>query len=187
MNLGFRWEYDPFYRGVNSQTSAFEPATNTGFDTSAKGLVIVPTNGSGGLLDPTAQPETSQLIPLFSERIEGTAALHLPESIRKTGPGLYVPRVGLAWRPGGNNRTVVRAAYGIFPVFLDTNMSLQWAHVPPLMIQQSITNPAASPTFVNSAATGEFYWSNPFQWVGSSLVASNPNPRHALHRIQLAW
>ena len=176
LNLGMRWEYNPFFRGVDSETSAFEPATTTGFNNSAKGLIIVPTNGSGTLLDPTAQPETAQLIPLFSDRIEGTAALHLPESIRKTGPGLYVPRVGLAWRPGGNNRTVIRAAYGLFPVFLDTNMSLQWAHVPPIMIQQTITNPAASPIFVNSAATGEFFWSNPFQWVGSSLVAANPNP-----------
>lgn len=182
LNLGMRWEYDPFFRGVDSETSAFTPATTTGFNASANGTVVVPTKGDGTLLDPTAQPETAALIPLFSDRIQGTAALHLPESIRKTGPGLYVPRVGFAWRPGNDTKTVFRGAFGLFPIFLDTNMSLQWAHVPPIMIQQNITNPAtstANPVFVNSAATGQFYWSNPFQWLGSSLVAPNPHPGSA--------
>lgn len=176
LNLGFRWEYDPFFRGVDSETSAFEPATRTGFSTTGVGDIIVPTNGSGALLDPTAQPETAQLIPLFSDRIQGTAQLGLPQSIRKTGPGLYVPRVGFAFHPGTNNLTVIRGAFGLFPIFLDTNMALQWAHVPPILIQQSISNPVPSPTFQNTAATGEFYWSNPFQWVGASLVAPNPHP-----------
>ncbi|HEV2484078.1 MAG TPA: TonB-dependent receptor [Terracidiphilus sp.] len=179
LNLGMRWEYDPFFRGVDSQTSAFESSTTTSFNTTGTGKVIVPTDGSGALLDPTAQPETSQLIPLFSDRIQGTSALHLPQSIRKTGPGLYVPRLGFAWRPGGNDRTVVRGAFGLFPIFLDTNMSLQWAHVPPIMIQQTLNNPVANPIFNNSAATGEFYWANPFQFVGASLVAANPNPGSA--------
>jgi Carboxypeptidase regulatory-like domain len=176
LNLGFRWEYDPFFRGIDSETSAFLPATATGFNTSAVGDVVIPTNGAGQMLDPIAQPETSQLIPLFSDRMMGTSALHLPQAIRKTGPGLYVPRVGFAWTPPRSSRYAVRGAFGLFPIFLDTNMSLQWAHTPPIMIQQSIANPVPAPTFQDTAATGEFYWDNPFQWVGSSLVAPNPNP-----------
>ena len=176
MNLGIRWEFDPFFRGIDSQTSAFEPSTPNGFNDAANGDLIIPTNAAGQLLDPTAQPETSQLIPLFTDRFQGTGPLHLPQSIRKTGPGLYVPRVGFAFRPASDDRTVVRGAFGLFPIFLDTNMSLQWAHVPPILIQQSINNPVASPVFSNSAATGEFYWDNPFQFVGASLVAPNPSP-----------
>jgi hypothetical protein len=176
LNLGMRWEYDPFFRGVDSETSAFEPATRTGFNTTGVGDIIVPTNSSGTLLDPTAQPETAQLIPLFSDRIQGTAQLGLPQAIRKTGPGLYVPRIGFAFRPANNDLTVIRGAFGLFPIFLDTNMALQWAHVPPILIQQSLNNPVPNPTFQNTAATGEFYWNNPFQWVGSSLVAPNPKP-----------
>ena len=42
---------------------------------------------------------------------------------------------------------VVRAAYGLFPIFLDTNMTLQWAHVPPFLIQQTIINPTGTPQF----------------------------------------
>lgn len=179
LNLGLRWEYDPFFRGVNEQTSAFVPDTKNSYDPSAPGNVIIPTDKAGNMLDPNAQPETSQLIPLFMDRVEGTAQLHLPDSIRKTGPGLFVPRVGFAYRPSRGDTTVIRGAFGMFPIFLDTNLSLQWAHVPPIMIQQSLNNPLASPVFVNSAATGEFLWSNPFQFVGSSLVAPNPNPGQA--------
>ena len=87
LNLGFRWEYNPFFRGVDSETSAFLPATTTGFNPSASGNVVIPTNGSGQLLDPTAQPETAALIPLFSDRVTGTAALHLPQAIRQDWPG----------------------------------------------------------------------------------------------------
>jgi hypothetical protein len=176
LNLGFRWEYNPFFRGINSQTSAFEPSTRTGFDASANGYLIIPTDSSGQMIDPHAQPETSQLIPLFSDRFQGTAQLGLPDSIRKTGPGVYAPRVGFAFRPFDNERTVIRGGFGLFPIFLDTDLALQWAKVPPILIQQSLKNPAPNPVFVNSAATGEFFWSNPFQFVGSSLVASNPNP-----------
>jgi outer membrane receptor protein involved in Fe transport len=176
LNLGLRYEYDPFFRGVDEQTSAFVPATKNGMDLSAAGKVIVPTDASGNMLDPNAQPETSQLIPLFSDRVQGSAQLHLPDSIRKTGAGLLVPRIGFAFRPNAGDKTVVRGAFGMFPVFLDTNVSLQWAHVPPIMIQQSLTNPKPNPKFSNSANTGEFYWANPFQFAGPSLVAPNPNP-----------
>jgi hypothetical protein len=155
-NLGLRWEYNPFFDGIDGQNSAFDYAT---------GKVIVPTR-NGQILDPLAQPETPQLIPLFKDRVLGTDALGLPDSIRKASAlGQFVPRVGFAWRPGKGDRVVVRAAYGLFPIFLDTNMTLQWAHVPPFLIQQTIINPSTKPAF---------YWANPFN--GQALVAANPNP-----------
>jgi hypothetical protein len=151
-----RWEFNPFFQGIDGQTSAFDPAT---------GKVIVPTNSNGQLLDPVAQPETHLLIPLFSDRVLGSSALGLPQTIRKTGPGQFAPRIGLAWRPGGSDRVAIRSAFGLFPIFLDTNMSLQWAHVPPFLIQQTIINPVGTP---------QFDWANPFQ--GQPLVSANPNP-----------
>jgi hypothetical protein len=68
----------------------------------------------------------------------------------------------------------VRSAFGIFPIFLDTNMALQWAHVPPFLIQQTIVNTVGTPTFD---------WQNPFQ--GQPLVAANPNPGVACPGIGL--
>src|ERR1035438_8173622 len=64
-----------------------------------------------------------------------------------------------------NDRIVLRGAYGIFDVFLDTNITLQWAKVPPFETPQTINNTTPAPTF---------NWANPFQ--GQPLVAANPNP-----------
>jgi hypothetical protein len=60
---------------------------------------------------------------------------------------------------------VVRGAYGWFDEYLDTNLTLQWAKVPPFEITQTINNTTPAPTF---------NWANPFQ--GQPLVAANPNP-----------
>jgi hypothetical protein len=165
LNVGLRWEYNPFFRGIDGQTSAYNPVS---------GKVIVPMR-NGQLTFPNPQPETPLLIPLFSDRTIGTDTLGLPDSIRKTGPGQFAPRLGFAWRPLASDRFVVRSAFGLFPIFLDTNMALQWAHVPPFLIQQTIINTVGTPTFD---------WENPFQ--GQPLVAANPNPGVACPGIGLA-
>jgi hypothetical protein len=156
LNFGLRWAYNPFFNGINGQTSAFDYST---------GKVIVPTTSSGALIDPIAQPETPLLLPLFSDRMIGTNQLGLPQSIRKTGSGQWLPRFGFAWRPNGSDKLVVRGAYGIFDEYLDTNLTLQWAKVPPFEITQTVNNTVPKPSF---------NWANPFQ--GQPLVAANPNP-----------
>ncbi len=156
LNLGLRWAYNPFFDGINGQTSAFDYAS---------GKVVIPTNSNGTLLDPIPQPETPLLLPLFSDRLLGTSQLGLPQSIRRTGPGQFLPRFGFAWRPGGHDKFVIRGAYGIFDEFLDTNLTLQWAKVPPFEITQTVNNTVPKPAFT---------WANPF--LGQPLVSANPNP-----------
>jgi hypothetical protein len=156
LNLGLRYAHNPFFNGTQGETSAFDYAT---------GKVIVPMV-NGKLIDPVVQPETPLLLPLFSDRLEGTDQLGLPQSIRKTGPGQWLPRVGYAWHP--KERFVLRGAYGLFDIFLDTNITLQWAKVPPFETTQTINNTTPTPTF---------NWSNPFQ--GQPLVSANPNPGQA--------
>jgi hypothetical protein len=158
LNLGLRWAYNPFFNGINGQTSAFDYAT---------GKVIIPTTSSGALIDPIPQPETPLLLPLFSDRLLGTNQLGLPQSIRTTGSGQFLPRFGFAWRPAGSDRLVVRGAYGIFDEFLDTNLTLQWAKIPPFEITQTVNNTLPKPSF---------NWANPFQ--GQPVVSANPNPGH---------
>jgi len=152
LNVGLRYEHNPFFNGINGQTSAFDYSN---------GKIVVPMN-NGQLLDPNAQPEIPLLLPLFSDRIEGTDSLGLPQSIRKTGPGQFAPRFGLAYNIGGSNRFVARAAYGLFPIYLDSNLALQWVKVPPFEITQTINNATGKPSF---------NWANPFN--GQSLLAAN--------------
>ncbi len=159
LNVGIRWAYNPFFNGINGQTSAFDYAS---------GKVVIPTSSSDGLLDPIPQPETPLLLPLFSDRIVGTNQLGLPQSIRRTGSGQWLPRFGFAWQPGGNERVVVRGAYGMFDEYLDTNLTLQWAKVPPFEITQTVNNTVPTPSF---------NWANPFQ--RQPLVSANPHPGQA--------
>lgn len=166
LNLGLRWAYNPFFNGINGQTSAFDYAT---------GKVVIPTTGSGALIDPIPQPETPLLLPLFTDRLLGTNQLGLPQSIRRTGDGQWLPRFGFAWRPAASDKLVVRGAYGIFDEFLDTNLTLQWAKVPPFEITQTVNNTLPTPTF---------NWANPFQ--GQPLVAGNPHPGQVCPGIGLA-
>lgn len=157
LNLGVRWAYTPFFNGIGGQTSGIDYAN---------GKIIVPMH-NGKLINPTAQPEVPLLLPLFSDRLISTEDLGLPDSIRTTGPGLFTPRLGFAWR--ADDRTVVRGAYGIFDVYLDTNLTLQWAKVPPFEITQTVNNSLNSSTH-----TMGFNWADPF--LGQPLASANPNP-----------
>jgi hypothetical protein len=151
LNIGLRYEHTPFYNSVNGQNSAFDYST---------GKVIVPTR-NGQIYDTNAQPEIPLLLPLFSDRLESSETLGLPESLRKSGPGMLAPRVGLAYRVGGKDAVVVRAAYGLFPIYFDSNMSLQWTKTVPFEVTQSVPN-GSLPTY---------NFQNPFN--GQPVVAPN--------------
>lgn len=170
LNVGFRYEYNPFFNGLNGQT--------TGFDY-GNGKIIVPMENHR-LLDPLAQPEVPLLLPLFSDRIEGTDSLGLPQSIRQTGPGQFAPRFGLAYKIGGSEKAVVRAAYGLFPIYFDSNLSLQWVKAPPFEITQTVNNNTLA-----APGTPNFNWANAFN--GQALVSANPKPGLACTGTAVAY
>ncbi len=154
--VGLRWERNPFFEGIDGVTTAFD---------FANGKIIVPMK-NGQLLRPNDQAVTAVLLPVYSDRLIGTDALGLPNSIRSTSwVGQWSPRVGFAWRPTGGGRIVVRSAYGIFPIFLDTNVMQYAAEAPPFLIAQTLNNTIPTPSFA---------WANPFN--GQPLVAPNPHP-----------
>ncbi len=156
LNIGLRYEHNPFYDGLNGQANAIDYST---------GKLVIPTHDGGQFIDNQAQPEMPLLIPLFKDRLESTESLGLPQSIHRTGPGVFAPRIGAAYRVGGNDKTVIRAAYGLFPIYFDSNMSLQWVKAPPFEIVQTVN--ASS----KNAAAPSFTWGNPFN--GQPLVSAN--------------
>jgi len=132
LNLGLRWEINPFYDGVRGQISSFDWQT---------GKLILPSS-----LDVTAQPQTSFLYPLFQDRFESTKDLGLPESIRPTDYKNWAPRVGFAWRPTGSDRWAVRGGYGIYYAFPDTNAINNSENVVPFNGTQTVFNTRPAPT-----------------------------------------
>jgi hypothetical protein len=75
-----------------------------------------------------------------------------PRSLRDTDKDNFAPRFGLAWRPFGNNRTVVRAGYGVFFNIDSINPQANRGQNPPFSYTNSlIANP---PNNTLSFATG---------------------------------
>src|SRR5262249_28372312 len=100
LNLGLRWEINPFFHGIRTAT--------TGFDRNP-GKIALPNE-----LDLTAQPQATRLFALFQDRFVRARDLGLQDSIRSSDHRDFAPRVGFAWRPAGSNQWVIRGGYGIF-------------------------------------------------------------------------
>ena len=71
INIGVRFELNPFYTGIRGQKSAFDLST---------GKLIIPST-----IDPAVQPLTATMLQLFRDRFEYTKDLGLPDSIHRRG------------------------------------------------------------------------------------------------------
>ncbi|MEX2260653.1 MAG: TonB-dependent receptor [Bryobacteraceae bacterium] len=96
VNFGLRYEYHPVWREEGGLTSMFDIGS---------GKIIV-EDGSLSKVSP--------LFPRGYVDVVEANTLGLPSStIIRTDRNNFAPRLGIAWRPFGQN-TVVRAGYGIF-------------------------------------------------------------------------
>lgn len=59
----------------------------------------------------------------------------------------FGPRIGLAYRPGGSERTVLRAGYGVFFAYVPYNTKQTLAFNAPQIDRQTVTNTVPNPTF----------------------------------------
>ena len=119
VNLGLRWERDGAWTEKNNRWAYFD--FNAGQVVYPKSLSI---------------PFT---IP-YSHRFDDI------KNIKRPMNKAFAPRIGFAWRPFNNNKTVVRAAYGIFwnqPLgFIMLNTALT---PPPFLLTQDFVSGNATP------------------------------------------
>jgi hypothetical protein len=101
VSLGMRYELHPGFKDLELNISNFLRDT-------PNGDVVVPNEESLKLTSP------GFLASLGSTKVLTAQQAGLPESLRKTDANNFAPRIGVAWRPFGNNSTVIRSGYGIY-------------------------------------------------------------------------
>lgn len=134
LNLGVRYEIQKTPYEEYGQMTAFDPALDkvlmAGSSTAPNWQATVASVGLTGFVDLASN-------------------YGLPKSLVSTNYDNIAPRVGLAWRPFGNNRTVVRTGYGIF--YTGSRLSAMRTDLTggfPFAISQSFTGSSSNPNLV---------------------------------------
>lgn len=126
VNFGVRYEFNPWPAGYHNQLSVFDRSTG-------KIILSSPMNLSGQAIAQT-------VYDLMPDVFETTAKLHLPKQIIANDKNNFAPRIGLAFRPFGGDRTVLRAGYGIFYDLVNGNGRTGGIINPPYLYDESAYN-----------------------------------------------
>lgn len=101
LSLGVRYDVRPGFVDREGNISNFLRDT-------ANGDVVVPDAASLALTAPGFSGSIGNSAILTADQVG------LPLALRRTDTDNIAPRLGVAWRPGGDTRTVVRAGWGLF-------------------------------------------------------------------------
>jgi Carboxypeptidase regulatory-like domain len=174
LSYGVRYEYHPAYRDDTGSIGNFDPSV------SGTGAVIYPA-GYKNLLDPSylANFDACGYGPPSTDYANCTPVLssseaHLPSSLRRSQKDRILPRVGLAWRPFHDDKTAVRAGFGMYnttmlgSIFFAMTNTLQAAS---LSMFNSLTEsglaymwPQSSPGFGPQYGTSSFNTPDQINW-----------------------
>jgi hypothetical protein len=96
LNYGLRWDFNPPYQDKNGEIYSFDP-TN--------GALVVPNSGVKNI---------NPLFPTNIPIITASQAGYPGGSLIDSHEDMIRPRIGLAYTPSQNGKTVIRAGYGIY-------------------------------------------------------------------------
>jgi hypothetical protein len=128
LNLGLRYEYHPYWWEKERRFSNFDVAT---------GRIVIPDG---------AMAQVSPLFPTnFAPIVEASQAGYPGETLIRNDKNDFAPRIGVAYRPWGNN-TVFRGGFGIF--YNSSPITMNEGGSPFILNEPGFTNPAPNPTVI---------------------------------------
>ena len=134
VNLGLRYEYvQPLYEKYGRLAN------------------FIPEIGKLIIASATAVPDLDQRIAAanLGGKVGFARDYHLPSSLVYSPKNNFAPRVGLAWRPFGGTRTVLRTGYGIFFGSSESNpIRTDLSAIFPFTASQTFTRSVTNPNLV---------------------------------------
>ena len=156
INLGLRYEYNPWPLGYDDQLSLFDLE---------RGQVILssPVNLDGQKIARAAYDALPGAYVTTDE-------LGLPRQIQSNDLNNFAPRVGFAWRMFGDDRTVLRGGYGLFYELVNGNGRTGGVINPPFLFDEAASNntPVPNRTLEN------FFFTQPPSAASPPIIDSRP-------------
>ncbi len=153
VSYGLRYEYHPAYSDPSGNIGNFDPSV------AKSGRVIFPNGGEKVLSQPflstfnacgvgqsTGVPAANgaACTPVLSNSEAG-----LPAGLRHVPTRRFMPRFGVAYRPFGNDRTVLRGGFGMYDItLLGANFYSLTGTLQSNTVSYQNTQTAAGPSFV---------------------------------------
>jgi hypothetical protein len=122
VNYGLRWEYHPAFNDSRNNLANFLPDYRSVVNgVTVPGAVVVPDAGMK-YINPDFAASISPT-PIISATAAG-----IPQSLHYSSKTGFAPRIGFAYRPFGNDKTVIRGGYGRYiETLLSALITAGWA------------------------------------------------------------
>ena len=156
LNLGLRYEINQHMRDVDNRLSTI--------DVSVPGGRYVVASDDDGNISPAARG----LLPLMPIPWVTSAEIGWDRSLLRPSKTRFAPRLGFAWVPDDEGRTVVRGGYGIFLNQWAYSVQTAFTRNLPFFFLKQVDVPAGQ--FVPSFDTRTMLASDPTGRVGGSIM-----------------
>ena len=139
--IGLRYEYNQNMTDANNQLAAVDL-------TAGGGRFVIASDGAG-----TISPAAAALLPFIPLPYVTSAAAGWNRSLLQSTKPRLAPRGGIAWSPQGNQKTVVRAGFGIYPNQAAYSIITNFAQNLPFFVTKTVNSAVAlSPVFTTENA-----------------------------------